>query len=116
MSQSVAKSAEQVYDSFLSQLKQLLGKVDPHLAVRMMYLEREFTEVFPSVSLQIKYKEGTNLDRKRYELNSRYGFMISGEGHGILRATGRMNMQTIEELSSDPNIETLSGSATPASY
>ena len=116
MSQSMAQSAEEAYDIFLSQLKQVLGKVDPHLAVRIMYLEREFTEVSPSVSLKINYKERANLDRKRHDLNSRYGFLISGEGHGVLRAAGRMNIKTIEELSSDPDIESMNGSATPASY
>ena len=116
MSQSMAQSAEEVYDRFLLELKRILGKVDPHLAVRIMYLEREFAEVYPSVSLKIKYKERANLDKKRYDLNSRYGFLIGGEGHGTLRVTGRMNMQIIEELSYDPDVETMGGFATPASY
>ena len=116
MAQSMAQSAEEIYDRFLLELKRILGKVDPHLAVRIMYLEREFAEVYPSVSLKIKYKERANLDKKRYDLNSRYGFLISSEGHGVLRATGRMNIKTIEELSSDPHVESMNGSTTPASY
>ena len=116
MSQSMAKNPEAIYDIFLSELEQVLGKVDPHLAVRVMYLEREFPDVSPSASLSIKYGDGTNLDRKRYDLNSKYGFLTSGEGHGSIRVTGRMDMKIIQELSSDPKVETISGSATPASY
>jgi hypothetical protein len=42
-----------------------------------MYYERRFTDVEPQVELHIHYKEGVNLDKKKDELDSKYGFLIA---------------------------------------
>ena len=109
-------NAEDAYNNFLVDIGKILGKIDVNLAMQVMYYERKFPETYPSANLDIHYKTGTNLEKKRYEFSSKYGFMNAFMGeHGLL-AKGNMDLKTIQEISNDSDIEKITGSASCASY
>ncbi len=110
----MSQSAETQYDSFIGQLLSKLGKIDLKLATDVMYYERKFQDVEPKVELEIHYKEGTNLAKKKYELEADYMVALEGK-HGI-RAVGLASLSDLVELSKDPDIEGIEGFATCASY
>lgn len=110
MSQSIGTQ----YDNFLDQLVDKLGKVSLKLATDVMYYERNFTDVEPKVELDIHYRDGTNMDKKKYELESTY--MVAREGKTAIRAVGLASMNDILELARDPDVKEISGFATCASY
>ncbi len=110
------QTIEAQYDNFISEIRTELRKVDPQLAMQVMYYERRFTDVEPQVELHTHYKEGANLDKKKDELESRYGLLIAKEGNHGMRVTGLMNLNRIYEISTDTDIEEINGFATCASY
>ncbi|HJU13733.1 MAG TPA: hypothetical protein VJ792_04685 [Candidatus Nitrosotalea sp.] len=110
----MSQSVETQYDSFLNQLLGKLGKIDLKLATDVMYYERAFPDVEPKVELEIHYKSGADLDRKKYALEAHY--MVAKEGEHGIRAVGLASMADVVELSRDPDIESIRGFATCASY
>ena len=110
----MSQSVETQYDSFLDQLLSRIGKIDLKLATDVMYYERNLSDVEPKVELDIHYKAGTNLERKKYQLEAHY--MVAREGEHGIRAVGLASMNDIVNLSRDPDIEKISGFATCASY
>ncbi|HYL65752.1 MAG TPA: hypothetical protein VEU72_01210 [Nitrosopumilaceae archaeon] len=110
------QTIETQYDNFISEVSNELQKVDPQLAMQVMYYERRFTDVDPHVELHIHYKEGTNLDKKKDELDERYGLLLGKEGNHGMRAVGIMNLNRIYEISTDDDVEEVSGFASCASY
>ncbi|HJT10730.1 MAG TPA: hypothetical protein VJ771_08100 [Candidatus Nitrosotalea sp.] len=107
-------SVETQYDNLLGQLMSKLGKINLKLATDVMYYERNFTDVEPKVELDIHYRRGANLDKKKYELESKY--MVAREGESGVRAVGLASLNDIVELAKDPDIEQITGFATCASY
>ena len=103
------------YDQFISELESTLPKVDVHLAMRMMYLERKFPTVDPSVELHIKFKNGVDVQKKEFQINAKFGLGTSSSGDHV-RATGRLNLEGLARLASNPDVEKIDGSATAASY
>jgi hypothetical protein len=103
------------YDQFISELESTLPKVDAHLAMRMMYLERKFHTVDPNVELYIKFKNGVDVQKKEFQINAKFGLSTSSSGDHV-RATGRLNLEGLARLASHPDVEEITGSATPASY
>lgn len=103
------------YDKFLSEMESTLPKVDVHLAMRMMYLERKFPTVDPSVELSIKFKKGVDVQKKEFQINAKFALSTSSSGDHV-RATGRLNMEGLVRLASNPDVEKIEGSVTPASY
>jgi hypothetical protein len=112
----VPQTIEAQYDNFITEIGNELIKIDPQLAMQVMYYERRFTDVEPQVELHVRYKEGTNLDNKKDELDSKYGFLIAKEGKHGMRVTGLMNLNRIYGISTDDDIEEISGFASCASY
>lgn len=112
----MSQAIEQEYDRILADIGSKMPKVDLSLAMQTMYYERKFSDVEPQVELHIHYREGTNLDQKRTALASKYGFMIAKEPHYTLRATGLMTLSTIHEVTGDPDIQEITGTASCASY
>lgn len=110
----MSQGLETQYDSFLDQLVSKLGKIDLKLATDVMYYERNFTDVEPKVELDIHYRPGTDLNRKKYELE--YNYMVAREGEHGLRVVGLASLNDIVNLSRDPDVEKISGFATCASY
>ena len=113
---SMQQTAEAEYDNFLAQIGKELTKIDPQLAVQVMYYERKFPDVEPNVELHIHYKEGVNTDRKKDELDYKYGYLLAKEEKHAIRATGLMTLGRIYEISQDSDIDKITGFATCASY
>jgi hypothetical protein len=110
------QTIESQYDDFISEISNELRKIDPQLAMQILYYERRFTDVEPQVELHIHYKEGVNLDKKKDDLDSKYGFLIAREGKHTLRAIGLMNLSRVHDISTDDDVEQVSGFASCASY
>ena len=103
------------YDQFISELEATLPKVDVHLAMRMMYLERKFPTVEPNVDLHIKFKKGVDVQKKEFQINAKFGLGTSSSGDHV-RAAGLLNIEGLVKLASHPDVEKIEGSATAASY
>ena len=110
------QTIETQYDDFLAEISSELEKIDPHLAMQIMYYERRFTDVEPQVELHIHYRDDTNLDKKKDDLDSKYGFLMAREGKHVLKAIGLMSLKRVHEISTDNDIEQISGYASCASY
>jgi hypothetical protein len=111
----MSQEIESLYDRFLTTISSKL-KIEPDLALKVMEYERKFPDVGPAVNLHIHYKTGTNRERKLDEVRSKYGFCMAREGKNTLLAQGNMSLKTLEDISNDPEIETLTGFASVASY
>ena len=112
----VSQTVENLYDSFLQEIGKKLSKIDTNLVVQVMYYERKFPEVEPSVHLKIHYHEGTDMAKKRSELESRYGYMMALEASSGLKVAGLLDLKRIYAISTDPKIKNISGSASIAAY
>ncbi len=112
----MSQEIESLYDGFLATISSKLQKIDPELVMKVMEYERKFGEVEPAVNLHVHYKNGINNDKKSDELRSKYGYCIALEGKSSLVAQGNMSLNTIEEISNDPDIESVTGFASIASY
>ncbi|MFZ1076202.1 MAG: hypothetical protein WAN47_02090 [Nitrosotalea sp.] len=110
----MSQNVETQYDGFLDQITSKLGKIDLKLATDVMYYERKFTDVEPKVELDVHYRNGTNMDKKKYELEASY--MVAREGENGIRAVGLASLADILKLAKDPDIEKIDGFATCASY
>ncbi len=108
------QNVEIQYDNFLDQLVSKLGKINLKLATDVLYYERKFTDVAPKVELEIHYRSGTNIDKKKYELEASY--MVAREGKNGIRAVGLSSLTDLFQLAKDPDIEAIDGFATCASY
>ena len=103
------------YDEFLSSMSQIIPNADVNLMVKIMYLERKLPDVAPRVELHVEYKQKTDPIQKQEKIRAQYGFPTQTSIHGVT-AVGQMTIDLIEEISKDPDIEHISGNATPASY
>lgn len=112
----MSQEIESMYDYVLENLSSKLQKIDPKLAMRVMEYERTFTDVEPAVNLHVHYKPGIDSEKKLDQLRSRYGYCMAREGRSSLFAQGNMSLKTIEVISSDVDVESVTGSASIASY
>ena len=108
-------TVEAQYDQFIAILNQTMKNVDPNLLVRMMYLERKLPDTPPKVELNIRYKSNVDSERKKQIIRNRFGFPNQSHDHGI-NVVGKMDTSIVEQFSQDPDIEYITGIATPASY
>lgn len=108
------QNVEMQYDNFLDQLVSKLGKINLKLATDVMYYERKFTDVAPKVELEIHYRDGTNIDKKKYELETSY--LVAREEKNGIRAVGLASLADLFGLAKDPDVEAIDGFATCASY
>ncbi len=110
---------ESRYEKLLSELQSLVGVIEVNFAMRLMYLERKMAKslqpsVKPHVTLTIKYKEGINREAKISSLRTKYGHMCENldDPREILSA-GYMQIDDVLKVSSDPDIEKITGKASP---
>jgi len=103
------------YDEFLSSISKTIANVDVNLLVKIMYLERRLPDVAPGVNLHIEYKSDADPMNKQEKFRAKYGFQTQTSIHG-LTVVGQISIDLIEEISKDPDIKHISGTATPASY
>ncbi|MEM2786112.1 MAG: hypothetical protein QXW38_03825 [Candidatus Nitrosotenuis sp.] len=106
---------ESSFDQYRKELSKTLGKVDVDLAIKIMYLERKLPDVEPRVELDLKIKNGSDMQRLAYELSSRFGFQCSVHGEHIL-LVGRTTIDDVHRMSQDQAIEHISGTVSAASY
>lgn len=107
---------EAEYDQFLKDIQNKMQKIEPEIAMQAMYYERKFSDIDPHGELVVKYKEGVDLDRKRFELGKKHGFEIAIEDHNTLRVVGLMTLGTIYGISKDVDVIKISGTVSCASY
>ena len=103
------------YDQFLSSIAQKIINTDVNLLVKVMYLERQLPDVAPRVDLHMEFKPNVDPMAKQDQFRAKFGFPTQTSEHG-LTVVGQMNIDLIERISKDPDIEHMSGRATPASY
>lgn len=106
---------ESSFDQYRKELSEILGKVDVDLAIKIMYLERKLPDVEPRVELDLKIKNGSDIQLLSYELSSKFGFQSSVHGEHIL-LVGRATIDDVHRLSQNQAIEYVSGTVSAASY
>ena len=92
-----------------------MNNVDSDLLVKIMYLERKLPDIAPKVELNIKYKSHVDTERKKEIIRSKLGFPNQTTNHGV-NVVGRMDTNMVEKFSQDPDVQYITGSATPSSY
>lgn len=112
----MSQEIESMYDYVLENISSKLQKIDPGLVMRVMEYERTFNNVEPAVNLHVHYKPGTDSGKKLDQIRSKYGYCMAKEGKSSLLAQGNMSLKTIETISSDPEVESVTGFASIASY
>jgi len=103
---------ESTYDVFVEYLKRHAAKVDPNLLLKTMYLERKFPGFDPHVDLEINFKQGTDITRKQFQAQTKFGLATGGHGKNGIVAAGRMGVKGIIELASSDSVESIAGNAT----
>ena len=110
---SVIEASFDEYRAYVSKLLQ--NKIDPDLAMKIMYLERKLSDVEPKAELDIRVKDEKAVSRLKDEISAKFGYQISSQ-HNHLMVIGRANVEKLAKLASHPDIEWITGNATPASY
>lgn len=108
---------ENTYDQYISDLQKAVPNIDSNLLHRVMYLERKLAKEYvksPHCILTIEYKDGTNMDKKLYNLREKDSLEAEyTDTHNILLAMGRMNTDTLKEIASDADIINIQGKSNP---
>ncbi len=112
-------AVEAKYDQLHSNLQNELGPIDANFAMRLMYLERKvlkssYPSVKPHVVLTIKYKQGIDRENKKSKLRTKYGMMVESiDNPQEILVVGYMDMNDITKISSDSDIDKITGKASP---
>lgn len=107
---------EAEYDQFLKDIQNKMQKIEPELAMQAMYYERKFSDIDPHGEIIVQYREGVDLDKKRFDLGQKHGFEIAIEDHNTLRVVGLMTLGIIYGISRDADVTKISGTVSCASY
>jgi len=113
----MSSEIETMYEDFLVRLKEKSGPIDANFATRLMYLERKMLQSFqpsvkPQVTLTITYNPNVNLENKQEKL--RESMMVQHvDNPPALLCIGQMNMDDVANLSSDIDIDKITGKASP---
>lgn len=107
---------EASFDDYKAQLtKMLYDKVDADLAIKIMYLERKLPDAEPKVELEVEAKNDIIASKLKDEIAMKFGYQTSSHKNYIT-AVGRTNIERLGKLAAHPDIEWITGTATPASY
>jgi hypothetical protein len=107
---------EQSFDQYKAVLSDMFqNKVDPDLAMKIMYLERKLPDAEPKVELDIEVNPRADASEMAYQINSKFGFQASAHKNH-LTVVGRTNVDKLAKLAAHPDIKWISGLATPASF
>lgn len=103
------------YQNFKKRISQLIPKVDEDLVLQMLKFQTMKEEWPGSVTLRIKYQKNLEMDLKKEKLYEKYKMLPSEMDDRTLRfkALG-VYLEDISELSQDPEVEYISGSAEPS--
>jgi hypothetical protein len=109
-------NVEASFDEYKAILVHMLhDKVDADLAMKIMYLERKLPDAEPKAELDIRARDEAVAKRLRDWLGDKLGYQVMCHKNHIT-AIGRMNIERLTGIASNPDIEWISGSATPASF
>ena len=116
---------ENQYDEFVKEFGKTLDKVDLSLALQTMNFQKKFTDTKPKVDMRVCYRNGADLETKRIELDKLFAclsttyvkrqFGVPG-CENILRVECLADLETIHKISQDPDVISITGSASIASY
>lgn len=105
------------YQNFIKRISQLIPKVDQDLVLQILKFQTTKEEWRGSVTLRIKYQKNLEIDlnSKKGELYEKYKMLPSEMDDRTLRfkALG-VYLEDISELSQDPEVEYIGGSAEPS--
>ncbi len=116
---------EKQYDGFIAEFEKNLGKVDLSLALKTLYLQKKLPDVTPKVELYVCYRPGTDLEKKRIELDKKFACLSSTfftekskvpNCERILKVECLTDLKTIFEVSKDEDIDSITGEASLGSY
>jgi hypothetical protein len=116
MSSANASALKHDYESFLHRASTLFPKVDQKLLMSMLQYETAYSDWEGNVMLKVVYPAGTDMERKKEWIYSRFQRMGSIEEDKTVRFKAiRFYVQDLDGLlSDDPEIEFVAGSATMA--
>ena len=63
---------EKLYDDFLNRISTAYPKVNNNLLVKIMALERKFSDSLPHVHLEVAFKEGIDIERPKYDISEKH--------------------------------------------
>ena len=105
------------YQNFIKRISQLIPKVDQDLVLQILKFQTTKEEWRGSVTLRIKYQKNLEIDlnSKKGKLYEKYKMLPSEMDDRTLRfkALG-VYLEDISELSQDPEVEYIGGSAAPS--
>ncbi len=114
------------YDDFLAEFEKKLGKVDVALALRTLYLQKKLEHgEKPKVELYVCYRPGTDLEKKRVELDKMFACLsttffknnrLVPNCERVLKVECLTDLKTVHEVSKDEDIEHITGQASLGSY
>jgi hypothetical protein len=117
MSNNIQDIITTEYQNFKKRISQLFPKVDEDLVLQILKFQTMKEEWPGSVTLRIKYQKNleTEFDTKKERLYEKYKMLPSEMDDKTLRfkALG-IYLEDISELSQDPEVEYISGSAEPS--
>jgi hypothetical protein len=117
MSNNIQDIITTEYQNFKKRISQLFPKVDEDLVLQILKFQTMKEEWPGSVTLRIKYQNHleTEFDTKKDRLYEKYKMLPSEMDDKTLRfkALG-IYLEDISELSQDPEVEYISGSAEPS--
>jgi|ERR671911_192526 Fe-S-cluster formation regulator IscX/YfhJ len=117
MSNNIQDIITTEYQNFKKRISQLIPKVDEDLVLQILKFQTMKEEWPGSVTLRIKYQKDleTDLNTKKEKLYEKYKMLPSEMDDRTLRfkALG-VYIEDISELSQDPEVEYISGSAEPS--
>jgi hypothetical protein len=117
MSNNIQDLVMTEYQSFKKRIVQLIPKVDEDLILQVLKFQTTKEEWPGSVTLRIKYKRNleSDIDTKKERLYQKYKMLPSEMDDRTLRfKVLGVYLKDITELSQDPEVEHISGSAEPS--
>ena len=117
---------ESIYDTCITELKNEHDNIDPYLLMKIMYLERTASTTMameqkgqlpnapPMVEIEIKFKKGADTGKIVSDLQSR-GIPTMFHGDKVfIKST--LTADDLCDIASNPDVEMIHGTATPASF
>ena len=109
-------NVEASFDEYKAILVHMLNdKVDADLAMKIMYLERKLPDAEPKADLDIRVRDDAVAQNMKDWFGDKLGYQVSCHKNHIT-VIGRMSIERLAKIASNPDIEWISGSATPASF
>ena len=111
---AAASELKQDYQNFMQKAATLFPKVDQKLLLNMLQFENTYSDWEGNVLLKVVYPSGTDMEKKKEWIYSKYQRMPSIEENKTARFKAiRMYVDDLDRmLSEDPEIEFITGSAT----